>query len=573
MTASPKFPTSRDLVNQIRFDTDRGKVWMQETRMLLVHSCLFQNLRDELVATIGAQRASTLLMRLGFHSGWRDAELARKLRPELSTPDAFAAGPQFAMIQGMVHVEPVRIEFDLEAGSFYGELLWDGAFEADLLLASGGSTTKPACAFLTGYSSGFTTFYMGRQILFHEVECQACGAQRCRIIGRPTEEWDDPDELNRILQSESLAEELFTLQEQLNQAQASNHAHAYADEAIKVNFAGTSPALLAAWRLLKKAAKNDITVFLKGETGVGKEVFARTLYQQSQRAQGPFVTVNCACIPPDLIESELFGVEKGAFTGAHASRPGKFERANGGTLFLDEVTELTPRAQAALLRVLQEGELDRVGGTETKKVDVRIIAASNEDLATAVANGKFRVDLLYRLNVFPVSIPALRERREDIPLLVNHFLRKFKSKYGKTITGITDKALQALMEHDWPGNIRELENLVERGIILTESNQRIDLDSLAPILGTSRDVALRVEQRGDGHLGKSSEHAQAVPDKLCETLLNEGFAFEDFEKKLLSTAMHKAQGNVSQAARLLGLSRGQMAYRLEKLEKTDAETP
>lgn len=571
MTSNPKFPTSQDLVNQIRFDTERGKVWMQETRMLLVHSSLFLNLRDELIATVGEQRTHNLLMRLGFHSGWRDAELARKLRPELTTTDAFSAGPQLAMIQGMVHVEPIRIEFDLEAGSFYGEMLWDGAFEADLLLTNGDSADTPVCSFLTGYSSGFTTFYMGRQVLFHEVGCQACGDQYCRIIGRPTEEWDDPDELNRILQSESLAEELFSLQDQLNQAQASSPASSYAADAVKVNLAGTSPTLQAAWKLLKKAAKNDITVFLKGETGVGKEVFARNLYQNSRRADQPFVAVNCACIPPDLIESELFGVEKGAFTGAHTSRPGKFERANGGTLFLDEVTELSPRAQAALLRVLQEGELERVGGTETKTVDVRMIVASNENLEKAVADGRFRADLLYRLNVYPVFVPALRERREDIPLLVEHFLRKFRPKYGKTIAGVTDKALHALMGHDWPGNIRELENMIERGIILTENNQRIDLDSLSPALSAPQDVDLRVEQRRDGHLEKPPKHSLDEPDKLCETLLDEGFAFDDFEKKLISTAMHKAKSNVSQAARLLGLTRGQMAYRLEKLEKAKNE--
>ncbi|EDM46394.1 MULTISPECIES: sigma-54-dependent Fis family transcriptional regulator [Marinobacter] len=557
----PKFPTSQDLVSQIRFDTGLGKVWMHEQRMLLVHSSLFQNLRNELITTIGEQRTRGLLMRLGFHSGWRDAELARKLRPELSTANAFAAGPQLAMIKGMVNVTPVRMDFDLEEGSFYGEFLWDGAFEADLQLAFGDRSDTPVCWILTGYASGFTTFYMGRQVLFREVECQARGNHKCRIVGRPADEWDDPEELSRILQPDALAEELLSLQSQLSELQTSQH-DLYDQDELAANSVGNSRRFRDAWRLLQKAAANDVSVLLQGETGVGKEIFARSLHLNSPRAEQPFVAVNCACIPPDLIESELFGVEKGAFTGAHTSRPGKFERANSGTLFLDEVVELSPRAQATLLRVLQEGELERVGGAETRKIDVRLVVATNENLEEAVTNGKFRADLFYRLNIYPVHIPALRERRDDIPLLVDHFLRKFQIQYRKKIPGISDKARQALMEYNWPGNIRELENMVERGIILTENNQLIDLDALCPAL---EKLESDIEIAKGGHLQKSFRHGLNKPDPVCESMLEQGFEFGEFERRLILTAMLKADGNVSQAARLLGLSRAQIAYRLEKL--------
>lgn len=559
----PKFPTSQDLVSQIRFDTRIGKVWMQEQRMLLVHSSLFSNLCNELVTTIGEQRTRGLLMRLGFHSGWRDAELARKLRPQLSTANAFAAGPQLAMIKGMVNVSPVHMEFDLDKGSFYGEFLWDGAFEADLQLASGGRSNTPACWILTGYASGFTTYYMGRQVLFREVECQARGDHNCRIIGKPADEWEDPEELNRILQPDALAEELLSLQSQLSELQTNQQDHYNHDE-LAVNSVGNSRRFRDAWKLLQKAADNDVSVLLQGETGVGKEVFARSLHLNSRRAERPFVAVNCACIPPDLIESELFGVEKGAFTGAHISRPGKFERANGGTLFLDEVVELSPRAQAALLRVLQEGELERIGGTETRKIDVRLVVATNENLEEAVKNGKFRADLFYRLNIYPIHIPALRERRDDIPLLVEHFLQKFQTQYHKRIPGISDKARQALMEYSWPGNIRELENMVERGIILTDNNQLIDLDALCPTL--EKPAEQDVEIAKGGHLQKSSRHSLNKPDPVCESMLADGFEFGEFERRLICTAMHKAEGNVSLAARLLGLTRAQLAYRLEKLD-------
>ncbi len=195
------------------------------------------------------------------------------------------------------------------------------------------------------------------------MECQARGNHKCRIVGRPADEWDDPEELSRILQPDALAEELLSLQSQLSELQTSQH-DLYDQDELAANSVGNSRRFRDAWRLLQKAAANDVSVLLQGETGVGKEIFARSLHLNSPRAEQPFVAVNCACIPPDLIESELFGVEKGAFTGAHTSRPGKFERANSGTLFLDEVVELSPRAQATLLRVLQEGELERVGGAE-----------------------------------------------------------------------------------------------------------------------------------------------------------------------------------------------------------------
>ena len=568
MSKDPRFPTSQDLVSQIRFDTNFGKVWMQEQRMLLIHSSLFLNLRNELTATIGEQRTRGLLMRLGFHSGWRDAELARKLRPELSTANAFAAGPQLAMIKGMVNVTPVRMDFDLDKGSFYGEFLWDSAFEADLQLTDGSRTQSPACWLLTGYASGFTTYYMGRHVLFREEECQACGDPSCRIVGRPAQEWDDPEELNRILQPDALAEELLSLQNQLSELQV-NQSNPYYPDELAVNSVGNSRSFRDAWKLLQKAANNDVSVLLQGETGVGKEVFARSLHLNSPRASNPFVAVNCACIPPDLIESELFGVEKGAFTGAHTSRPGRFERADGGTLFLDEVVELSPRAQATLLRVLQEGELERVGGTEPRKIDIRLVVATNENLEEAVKTGKFRADLFYRLNVYPVHIPSLRERRDDIPLLVEHFLNKFQAQYQKKIPGISDKARQALMEYDWPGNIRELENMVERGIILTDNNQLIDLDALCPTLGVSNQQNAEVTRRG--HVQSSIFQNFGKPDPVCESMLDEGFEFDEFERRLISTAMQRAEGNVSQAARLLGLTRAKLAYRLEKLEATGAK--
>ncbi|MCW8277803.1 sigma-54-dependent Fis family transcriptional regulator [Pseudomonas sp. PCH199] len=562
-TIDPKFPASRDLVAQISFDTEQGKIWMHEQRMLLVHSSLFANLRNELIQTLGTERARGMLMRLGYHSGWRDATLARNVRPNLSTADAFFAGPQLALIKGMVNVKPIKLEFDVGKGTFYGEFQWQDAYEAEMHLKEYGPVSDPVCWLLVGYSSGFTTYYMGRNIFFKEVECVGCGASHCRIVGKPAEEWEDHEEIERLLQPDSMADELLSLQYQLSQLQDRVRDNDDHDDLI-VNSVGRSSSFRHATQLLQRAANGRVSVLLQGETGVGKEIFARSLHLNSPRASKPFIALNCACISPDLIEAELFGVEKGAYTGANTSREGKFERANGGTLFLDEVAELTPRAQAALLRVLQEGELERVGDTQTRTVDVRLVAASHVDLSEAVKEGKFRADLFYRLNVYPIPIPALRERKDDIPLLIEHFLGKYQALYNKRITGVSDKAMTALMDYSWPGNIRELENMVERGVILSDNNQAIEMQALFPLLQGAPPSSNHVDTKGN--LRPDRPTPTAGTDPLCESLLDENFDLEEFESKLIRTAMARSAGNVSKAARMLGLTRPQLAYRLEKLE-------
>src|SRR6202035_5281544 len=230
---------------------------------------------------------------------------------------------------------------------------------------------------------------------------------------------------------------------------------------------GSSKALKNALSRVAKVAPTDSTVFISGETGTGKELIARAVHKRSRRSGRSFVSVNCAALAPTLISSELFGHEKGAFTGATQRRLGRFELADGGTIFLDEVGELLPDTQAALLRVLQEREFERVGGTQLIRVDVRVIAATNRDLKAAVANGTFRQDLFYRLNVFPIEVPALRERKDDLLMLVEYFVQRYAKRAGKNIRSIDKKALALLQSYDWPGNIRELQNIIERSVILS----------------------------------------------------------------------------------------------------------
>jgi len=300
---------------------------------------------------------------------------------------------------------------------------------------------------------------------------------------------------------------------------------------------GNSAAMRAVYELVARVAPTTATVLLEGESGTGKELVAHAIYSLSERRNGPFIRINCAALPENLIESELFGHEKGAFTGAHERKAGRFELADGGTLFLDEIGELPLPLQAKLLRALQERSFERVGGVKTIQVDVRIIAATNRDLAKEMQAGRFREDLYYRLNVFPIRVPPLRERREDIPLLVQHFLQR-TGNYGRN-KSVTPAVMERLVNYAWPGNVRELQNVVERMAIIS-AGQEITLEYLPDF----------------SFPGGKTPHLFTLPA--------EGISLEEVEQSLLKQAMERTNGNQSQAARLLGLTRHTLLYRLEK---------
>lgn len=466
------------------------------------------------------------------------------MRPGLNEEQAFMAGPQMHGIRGMVKVSANQLIINQKKKQFYADLNWHNSFEADVHLEQFGPSNEPSCWMLLGYACGYSSYATGMTIIYQEMECKTCGHANCRIIGKPLDEWENADELIQFMSPEPMEQELIALQAELYELKKSIYTTSKNDYSM-FSSVGQSAAYQRVCDLLKKAAGAKVSILLQGETGVGKEAFARGVHELSQRKEYAFVAVNCAAIPPELVESELFGVEKGAFTGAHQSRVGKFERAHGGTIFLDEVIELSPRAQAALLRVLQEGEVERVGDSQTRHIDVRVIAATNEDLEQAVKAGRFRADLYYRLNIFPVQIPPLRERREDLPLLVEHFLKRFEKMYGKQIQGVSEKATDFMQSYAWPGNIRELENLLERAVLLTEDQQLIKLKALFPQMHSEHTV---------------DEQTNVDLDKL----LTEGFDLEQHEQQLIITAMQKAKHNVSEAARLLGISRAKLDYRLNK---------
>ena len=312
------------------------------------------------------------------------------------------------------------------------------------------------------------------------------------------------------------------------------------------NLVGTSKAMRQVFDLIQRVADSDSTILILGESGTGKELVARTIHYNSPRRNRPLIPINCAAIPEGLLESELFGHEKGAFTGATHLRVGRFEQADGGTLFLDEIGEMSPALQAKLLRVLQYKEFERVGGTRTIRVNVRIIAATHRNLEELVAQGRFREDLFYRINVIPIHIPPLRERKEDIPLLLEHFLAHFNRIKGKHLQGFSPEAMRYLLDYSWPGNIRELENLVERLVILKGEG------------------IVEVEDLPEKIVGRVVDPRNLEVPTIPDSGIDLRALVEEFENRLILQALKKAGGVKNRAARLLSLNRTTLVEKLKK---------
>ena len=566
------FPDLADLMARLHFSTGDGRIWLDQHRMLLVHAKALGWMRREMIESLGIDVARGLFTRMGYQAGIYDAQMARKVRTKATLNDVFVDGLQIHCLKGIGLSEPVRLAFEVAKGRHYGEFTWTHQVEDEEHVRHFPIGTEPSCWMQVGYASGFSTEFMGRRILYREVECQSTGQPACRVVGMPVEVWGEEGArdlqflMPPALRAESLAS-VSTARAALVPSVDAGGGHPV----------GASPGLSSVLDMVRRVAPTNATVLFLGESGVGKEVFARTLHRLSVRSQKPFIAVNCAALPEQLIESELFGAERGAFTGATQSRMGRFERAHGGTLFLDEIGTLSAGAQCSLLRVLQEGEIERLGDSQTRRVDVRIIAATNADLREEVAAGRFREDLFYRLNVFPIRVIPLRERREDIPLLMTHFLAKFNLTHGRRLTGFTQRAVDAVMSYDWPGNVRELENVVERGVILAADSTVIDAPQLFTGGETFSDRQFSVSRDGaliktdSAHMlneAASDRDAERVSRCLNSLLLGveddqDKMSLDDMETVLLKKAVDRAQGNVAAAARLLGITRPQMVYRLK----------
>ncbi|CAI06292.1 putative sigma-54 dependent transcriptional regulator [Aromatoleum aromaticum EbN1] len=573
-------PSLSDISACLSFSPDDGYIWLNDQRMLLLHGNVFGALRRELIDSLGVEKARGLFTRIGYIAGARDARMEQARWPDADLSALYKA--RLHSFEGMVKVEPVRFSFDQKSGQFDGEYLWHHSIEADEHIAAYGLGTSATCWMLTGYAMGHGSTLLGHLVIAREVSCRSMGDSVCRLIAKSAELWDDITEDMRRLNAEDFVGSPTSHTAVIAAVAGRERTDIFTQNApYHSAMVGASAAFNAACHQLQRVAKTDATVLFTGESGVGKEMFAHMLHRIGKRAENPFIAVNCAAIPETLIESELFGVERGAYTGAVASRPGRFERADGGTLFLDEIGTLSPIAQGKLLRALQEGEIERVGGSRCIRVDVRVVAATNVDLRQAVRDGNFREDLFYRLNVYPIRLPPLRARRDDIPLLMNYFLNFYCEKYNRRVVGFTPAVIRAFLSYEFPGNIRELQNLVERGVISAEEEGTIDLphlftsgetlppDVLSVAMGAGKGVLKNVQAKTDEISGASSD--------LLKMLLRtqedgKTVSLEGIERALVENAVAISNGNYSAAARLLGITRSQLAYRCEKYKLAEGES-
>jgi two-component system response regulator HydG len=463
-------------------DPDGGVIRFAGQRALLLDAVAMGLLRKYLVENFGLTAARAVLTQFGFALGWRMAEAMQAEFKWNSDDDWQRAGTRIHALEGL---------FRVEAGS-KGPLSKEGvmllaSYEAEQHLLHSGRSEVPVCWTLCGLTSGYVSRSSGKEIYVLEDRCMGKGDAACHLIGRTRQEWGDerveelrffePTRLKECLDVslERVTETLKAAERKLRERRRALVRVARVDEPLGI--VAKSPAMRQIVDLARRLAKVDSTVLITGESGSGKERIARLVHDESTRATGPFIAVNCGAITETLLESELFGHARGAFTGATVDRPGLFEAANGGTLLLDEVGEVSPGMQVKLLRALQEREIRRVGENKNRRVDVRVLAATNRDLAHGVAGGAFRQDLYYRLKVVELHVPPLRERRDDVLPLARVLLADAALRMKRKISGLAPGAADQLLRHQWPGNVRELENAMERAVALARGN-RVELEDL-----------------------------------------------------------------------------------------------
>ncbi|ABQ69608.1 transcriptional regulator, Fis family [Rhizorhabdus wittichii RW1] len=554
-------PSLADLLETFHFDPDKAEIFLNGQRMVLTDNAGLAIMRRELISALGYDRARGVMSRIGYSIGSGDAALALELRKDGTLFEGFTVGPQLHSLKGSVKVVPKVFEADRKTGYFYSEYEWHNSAECHAHLKEIGIGPHPGGWQQVGYASGYSSAFFGRPIIFRELSCVAMGHKHCFLVGKPAEDWDDPDGELRWFRAEGYPDRPASRRKP---AAVAVGAPDRDDGPLGARpMVGASPGFNVTLHLVDKVARSEAPVLFLGESGVGKEVFARELHRRSRRADRDLVAVNCAAIPDTLIEAELFGVEKGAYTGADASRAGRFERADGGSLFLDEIGTLSLAAQGKLLRVLQEGEYERVGGTRSIRCDVRLIAATNAKMRADVEAGRFRADLFYRLNTFPIWIPPLRDRRADIPLLANFFLRKFTARHHKRDISFDDRVIRLFHDYHWPGNIREMENTIERGVILASDGEMIGVhhlmmsgDALQPEDGMSHDPLA-------DFIIETAKRPQRPP--IGAALLESGLSHDEVVDHMVRSALDQCGGNQVEAGRLIGMSRNQIAYRVKKL--------
>jgi DNA-binding NtrC family response regulator len=491
-------PERRDLhlAELLDFRPDQGIIRLHQQRVVILSAAAMGLLRKELIDTLGSEAARRVAIRFGFADGYHDAVNLRERSKWTDPLDGVRAGAALQTLEGIVRVEIRRLDHDAASGHFEQEVFWHDSYVAEQHVHHYGKTSSPVCWSLVGYASGFASACLGKEIYFRETSCIAHGAKHCAAIGLDADSWGPESEsirsdfqaTNLGLELERLREAVGTRRKELDRRERLlerrerelNLLRARVNrQAAAKHFVARSPAIQEVMELAGRVAPLDTTVLVQGESGTGKEFIVRLIHDQSPRAAAPFVSINCAALTETLLESELFGHVRGAFTGAVRDKAGLFEVAGRGTIFLDEIGEAAPTIQAKLLRALQEREIRRVGGERTIRINARVVAATNRDLRAAVDAGTFRDDLYFRLGAFVITVPPLRDRHEDIPPLVHHFLVRAASRMKKDVQAVSADAMSALMHYRWPGNVRELEHAVERAVIVA-NNPSIRVRDLPP---------------------------------------------------------------------------------------------
>ncbi|WP_375749632.1 sigma 54-interacting transcriptional regulator [Vibrio sp. HN007] len=468
-----------------------ASIHFMQQRVLILDALALGLLRKELVDTFGYDKARKVLTRFGFAHGWRTAKMLQDDFPELLQDGQ--AGEHLHRVFGIVNTTHHEI-IDGQSEKLVIRSEMDNSYEAEQHLNLLGPANEGSCWTLTGFATGYETFKRGREMYFIETKCVAKGDSHCEMEGRFKEFWDHRlDEHLPYFEMDSISQTLTEQEQQIQELEqrlaAKRNELAILENPIDPipGFIARSPQMIKLIDIAKRAAEVNSTILVSGDSGTGKEHISRYVHQASNRSEGPFIPVNCGALSETLLEAELFGHTKGAFTGADRARAGLFEEANGGTIFLDEIGEISASMQVKLLRVIQEKEIKRIGENIPRKLDVRIIAATNRNLNDEVAKGHFRQDLFYRLRVIELKVPRLSERREDILPIANLFLHRLSVDMNRPIIGLSRCAIKQLMDYQWPGNVRELTNAIEYAVALCRG-EWIETDDLPPELTTVKET-------------------------------------------------------------------------------------
>ncbi|MHB8873011.1 MAG: sigma 54-interacting transcriptional regulator [Myxococcaceae bacterium] len=527
-----------DLKELLDIDPAGGVIRFAGQRALIFDAVALGLLRQSLIKTVGVAGARGVLTRFGFAHGVRTADALRTAIPWDSERDWKTAGGRLHTLQGLVRVEPVERPAGSNEPEPFAEAVWRDSYEAEQHLLHLGLSEEPVCWTLCGFASGYLTRVNGREIYCIEEKCVGKGDAACQVVGRPKEEWGEAIEPHLgYYQGECLHAALREVADELKKTEGRLRTRrkelarsgGMADDPS--GLIARSEGMVQVLGLARRAAKVDTR-----ESGVGKERIARLIHEESARASHPFLAVNCAAVTESLLESELFGHVRGAFTGATSDRAGLFEAAGGGTLFLDEVGEVPPSMQAKLLRVLQEREVRRVGENQSRKVDVRVLTATNKSLTEEVAAGRFRADLYYRLRVIELRVPALRERKDDVLPLARAFLADTARRLHRQGLCFTPEAMDQLSRYRWPGNVRELENAIERAVVLS-AGERIDVADLP-------------------------EEIRAAPPTAFAAA--GGRPLEEVEREYILSVLDQAGGNRARAAVQLGIGTATLYRKLKQ---------